>query len=164
MALGILTFVHYSSLEKQKNQNKLIKNKDPTTLFTHSKDSPGFSQPGARAHTRKCTCACAHTQETVKGLISFEKCMGQFPYFSNFKTGPPTNEVRMPHSASGVARVWLSALFFLSRCLRKEPCIWQLTDLHSMRPSHFRDLFPCFSHTLDHQLPDYTIFKPLKTK
>lgn len=35
-----------------------------------------------RAHTQTHT----YLWETVKGLISFEECMGQVPYFSNFKT------------------------------------------------------------------------------
>lgn len=68
-------------------------------------------------HTRIHTHT--HTRETVKGLISFEERMGQVPYFSNFKTHTPphthTHELRMPHSASRVAKSMVgSFIFFLS--------------------------------------------------
>lgn len=69
LALGILTFVHYSHKNKPKNQNKLIKNKDPMALCTYSKDSPGISHVQAHAHTHKqMHTHTPHTPwETVKG-------------------------------------------------------------------------------------------------
>lgn len=66
------------------------------------------------------TCGRTHTPGD-----SFAGVQGQVPRFSNFKTRPPP-EVRVPHTASGVERVWLAALFLASGCLRKDSCIWQL--------------------------------------
>ena len=77
MALGVLTFVHYSPLKnKPKNQNKLIKNKDPMALCTCSRDSPGISHVQEHAYTHKqMHTHTPHTPwETVKGLISFGEC------------------------------------------------------------------------------------------
>ena len=137
MALGILTFVHYSPLKnKPKNQNKLIKNKDPMALCTYSKDSPGISHVQAHAHTHKqMHTHTPHTPwETVKGLISFGECRGAGSTCQQFKDTLP-HEVRVPHTASGVSQVWFAALFSSPNVSENNPASSNLQCLfHETRP------------------------------